>query len=80
MQKEAKKKKSYDEFVFGGNIGLGQDIKKVCNFFNKLKVLSQNFKFNIIGSGLTKNLINSNLENPVLKKIKILNSLPIRCL
>jgi len=69
------KSNKYNDFVFGGNIGLGQDIKKVCEFFNKLSVLSKNNSFKIIGTGFTKNLINSNLSRSVIKKIKIYDSL-----
>lgn len=66
---------NYDNFVFGGNIGLGQDITKVCLFFNKLALLSDKIRFKIIGTGFTKNLINSNLSNLVYKRIKIYDSL-----
>ena len=64
-----------NEFVFGGNIGLGQDIKKVCEFFNKISALSSDINFKIIGTGLTKNLINSYLDTSVVNKIKIYDTL-----
>ena len=66
---------NYNNFVFGGNIGLGQDITKVCLFFNKLALLSDKMRFKIIGTGFTKSLINSNLSNLVYKRIKIYDSL-----
>ena len=69
------KKVKYNNYVFGGNIGLGQDIKKVCLFFNKLALLSSNIRFKIIGKGFTKSLINSSLSNLVYKRIKIYDSL-----
>lgn len=69
------KKNNYKNFVFGGNIGLGQDIKKVCLFFNKLSILSKDCNFKIIGSGFTKNLINLNLNSLAKKKIEIYESL-----
>ena len=78
---EIKKKKlsskniKKNEFVFGGNIGLGQDIKKVCEFFNKISALSADNNFKIIGTGLTKNLINSHLDTSVVNKIKIYDTL-----
>ena len=79
---EIKKKKKLslknikkNEFVFGGNIGLGQDIKKVCEFFNKISALSSDNNFKIIGTGLTKNLINSYLDTSVVNKIKIYDTL-----
>lgn len=69
------KKNNYKNFVFGGNIGLGQDIKKVCLLFNKLSILSKDCNFKIIGSGFTKNLINLNLNSLARKKIEIYESL-----
>ncbi len=64
-----------NNFVFGGNIGLGQDIKKVCDFYNKLSDLSSSNSFKIIGTGFTENLINLNLKKKTLKKIKIFGTL-----
>ena len=69
------KSNKYNDFVFGGNIGLSQDIKKVCEFFNKLSVLSKNNSFKIIGTGFAKNLINLNLSRSVIRKIEIYDSL-----
>ena len=69
------KKNNYKNFVFGGNIGLGQDVKKVCLFFNKLSILSKDYNFKIIGSGYTKNLINLNLNSLVKQKIEIYESI-----
>ena len=63
------KAKNHNIFVFGGNIGLGQDITKVCLFFNKLALLSNKNRFKIIGTGFTKNLINLNLSNLAFKQI-----------
>ena len=64
-----------NNFVFGGNIGLGQDIKKVCDLYNKLSDLSSSNSFKIIGTGFTENLINLNLKKKTLKKIKIFGTL-----
>ena len=66
---------NHNNFVFGGNIGLGQDVTKVCLFFNKIALLSNKITFKIIGTGFTKNLINSNLSNIVFKRTKIYDSL-----
>ena len=69
------KKVNYNTFVFGGNLGLGQDIKKVCLFYNKLALVSNNTRFKIIGTGFAKSLINSNISSLVHKRIKIYGSL-----
>jgi hypothetical protein len=58
-----KKKKVKNSFVFSGNIGHGQDIKKVFEFYNKLQSQNKNkFKLSIIGNQKIKNETLNNLK------------------
>jgi hypothetical protein len=60
-----KKKKVKNSFVFSGNIGHGQDIKKVFEFYNKLKLQNKTknkFKLSIIGNQKIKTETLNNLK------------------
>lgn len=60
-----KKKKVKNSFVFSGNIGHGQDIKKVFEFYNKLKLQNKTknkFKLSIIGNQKIKTEKFNNLK------------------
>jgi glycosyltransferase involved in cell wall biosynthesis len=58
-----KKKKIKNSFVFSGNIGPGQDIEKVFQFYDKLQLQNKNkFKLSIIG--------NKKIKNETLNKLK----------
>lgn len=84
FQYKKKLVKEYYNFAFLGNIGRGQDIKKINKFINTIK--NKNFiRFSIYGDGAKKYLLkinqnsrNLNLEKPVayknlLNKMKTIN-------
>ena len=41
-------------FIFSGNLGGGQDLDKLLNFYSKLKKNKSNFELSILGKGMQK--------------------------
>lgn len=74
-------KKIKNSFIFSGNLGGGQDIDKVYNFFKKIKNLNQVNNLSILGDGMNsariksfKDLnINYYKKIPFSKYVKFLN-------
>lgn len=52
-----KNKKIFNSFIFSGNLGGGQDIEKVYNFFSRIRIRSNNSNLCVLGDGMnTSNL------------------------
>ena len=68
---ERKKKKIPNSFIFSGNLGGGQDIKKVHNFFVKIRKLQKIHNLCILGEGTNSISINKfqNLNINYYKKL-----------
>jgi len=62
--------------VFGGNIGLGQNIDKVCSFYNNIAGLKMDITFKIIGKNMSKDFLSNKLEKRTIIRTKICASLP----
>ena len=67
--------KKQEIILFGGNIGLGQDIKKVCDFYNKVSLLKLNMQFKIIGKNMSKDYLTFNLSSDTINKTTVYDSL-----
>ena len=68
--------KKPEVIVFGGNIGLGQDIKKVCNFYNKVSLLTPNMQFKIVGKNMSKDYLTFKLNGHTINNTMVFDSLP----
>lgn len=67
------KKKIKNSFIFSGNIGYGQDYKKVLIFYEKLSLLNKDYSINILGQKKLKGKISSISKNYNVKNLKIFN-------
>lgn len=72
FQKNKKLKKNYFQFVFAGNIGIGQDFQKIIKLYDEISK-NENLKLNVIGEGSKKDLM-KNFNN--LKNFKYEKSIP----
>lgn len=62
-------------FLFGGNFGGGQDVKKVLSFYKKINTKFCK-KFYLIGDGITASLIKNYLKKNLDNKIRYKKKMP----
>lgn len=67
--------KKQEIIFFGGNIGVGQDVKKVFNFYNKVSLLKLNMQFKIIGKNMSKDYLTFKLSSDTINKTTVYGSL-----
>lgn len=67
------KKKIDNSFIFSGNIGYGQDLKKVLRFYEKISLFKNDYSKNILGQKRLKNSILAISRNYDVQNLKIHN-------
>lgn len=67
------KKKINNSFIFSGNIGYGQDYKKVLRFYEKISLFKNNYSINILGQKRLKSSILDISQNYNIRNLKIFN-------